>query len=684
MSLDLSNKDVAALEARTEGWIAGLHLAAIALRGTLLTPGDKEASDFIKSFTGSHRFILDYLIEEVLEQQSESVRAFLLQTAILDRLTGPLCNAVTGQDNGQATLKRLERANLFLVPLDNERRWYRYHHLFADLLRQRLPQSTIPTPGVAELHRRASVWYEENGMELAAFQHAVAAPDIDRAARLVEGGKPGGLPLQFRGAVTPVLNWLASLPTTVLDARPSLWVMYASALSMTGQLSGVEEKLQAAEAALQEIEPDDKTRNLIGHIAAIRALLAATQHQPEAIITQSRRALEYLHPDNLAVRTATTWKLGIAYHLQGDRAAAGEAYAEAISSSQASGNTIINIAATIGLGQVQESENQLYQAAETYQRALELAGEPLQPNAGEAHLGLARIHYEWNDLEAAQEHGQQSFQLAQQMESVHTFADCGVFLARLKLAQGDVMSATAMLEKAEQFVRQHEFTRLAPKIAAAQVRILLRQGNIAAAAQVAEAYELPHSQARVHLAQGDPAAALAALEPWRRRAEARHWADEQLKVKILQAMALQAEGKKDEAVRLSGKALELAAPGGFIRTFVDEGLPMAHLLFEAKNRGIAPDYLNNLLSAFPTSSNPSAAPSTIESSKAEMVEPLTSRELEVLRLIAQGLSNREIGERLFIAVSTVKGHNQNIYSKLQVHRRTEAVARARELELLQP
>jgi LuxR family maltose regulon positive regulatory protein len=492
------------------------------------------------------------------------------------------------------------------------------------------------------------------------------------------------LPLQFRGAVTPVLNWLASLPTTVLDARPSLWVMYASALSMTGQLSGVEEKLQAAEAALQEIEPDDKTRNLIGHIAAIRALLAATQHQPEAIITQSRRALEYLHPDNLAVRTATTWKLGIAYHLQGDRAAAGEAYAEAISSSQASGNTIINIAATIGLGQVQESENQLYQAAETYQRALELAGEPLQPNAGEAHLGLARIHYEWNDLEAAQEHGQQSFQLAQQMESVHTFADCGVFLARLKLAQGDVMSATAMLEKAEQFVRQHKFTRLAPKIAAAQVRILLRQGNIAAAAQVAEAYELPHSQARVHLAQGDPAAALAALEPWRRRAEARHWADEQLKVKILQAMALQAEGKKDEAVRLSGKALELAAPGGFIRTFVDEGLPMAHLLFEAKNRGIAPDYLNNLLSAFPTSSNPSAAPSTIESSKAEMVEPLTSRELEVLRLIAQGLSNREIGERLFIAVSTVKGHNQNIYSKLQVHRRTEAVARARELELLQP
>ena len=318
MGLDLSADDIAALETRTEGWIAGLQLAALALQGTISLQGHKDATSLIKSFTGSHRFVLDYLIEEVLEQQSESVQTFLLQTAVLDRLTGSLCDALTGEDNGRATLEMLEHANLFIIPLDEERRWYRYHHLFADLLRQRLHQSAASSTGderggVDELHKRASVRYEDNGLEIEAFHHAAAANDVERAARLMEGE---GIPLHFRGAVAPVLNWLESLPTTVLDARPSLWVMYASVLSMAGQLTGVEPKLQAAEAALQGAEPDDKTRNLIGHIAAIRALLAATQYQVETIIAQSRRALEYLHPDNLAVRTATIWKLGIAYQLQ--------------------------------------------------------------------------------------------------------------------------------------------------------------------------------------------------------------------------------------------------------------------------------------------------------------------------------------------------------------------------------
>ncbi|TMD74512.1 MAG: LuxR family transcriptional regulator, partial [Chloroflexi bacterium] len=431
MGLKLSAEDIAALEKRTEGWIAGLQLAALSLQG------QQDATGFIKSFTGSHHFVLDYLVEEVLGQQSERVQTFLLRTSILDRMSGPLCDAVVldPSGSGQATLEHLERANLFLVPLDNERRWYRYHHLFADLLRQRLHQSFASSPGdaesqVNELHIRASVWYEDHGLEIEAFHHAVAANDVEHATRLVEGK---GMPLQFRGAVTPVLHWLESLPKTVLDARPSLWVMYASALSMTGQLTGVEQKLQAAEAALQGAEPDDKTRNLVGHIAAIRALVAAAENQVETIIAQSRRALEYLHPDNLPVRTATIWKLGIAYQFQGDRAAASRAYSEAISISQASGNIIINLWATVGLGNVQETENQLYPAAQTYRRVLQLAGDPPQPAACEAHLGLARICYEWNDLDAAQQHGQQSVQLARQIENTGRLVACEVLLARLKL-----------------------------------------------------------------------------------------------------------------------------------------------------------------------------------------------------------------------------------------------------------
>src|SRR2546421_1309332 len=413
MGLNLEAQDIARLSTRTEGWIAGLHLAALSLQG------QQDATGFIKSFTGSHHFVLDYLVEEVLGQQSERVQTFLLRTSILDRMSGPLCDAVVldPSGSGQATLEHLERANLFLVPLDNERRWYRYHHLFADLLRQRLHQSFASSPGdaesqVNELHRRASVWYEDHGLEIEAFQYAAAANDFERAERLIEGK---GMPLHFRGAVTPVLNWLKSLPTTVLDAWPSLWTAYASTLLATGQMTGVEQKLQAAEAALQEAEPDDKAQDLVGRIAAIRATVAVHQNQVETIVAQSRRALEYLHPNNLAFRTSTAWKLGLAYRLQGDRARARRAYTEVISIGQTSGNFMYTILATTGLGMLQEADNQLSLAAQTYRRVLHLVGESPLPVACEAHLGLARICYEWNDLDAAQQHGQQSVQLMRQI-----------------------------------------------------------------------------------------------------------------------------------------------------------------------------------------------------------------------------------------------------------------------------
>ena len=696
MGLNLSAQDIAALETRTEGWIAGLQLAALALQGTSMQ-ANQDAASFIKSFTGSHHFVLDYLLEEVLQQQPESIQLFLLGTSILDRLCGPLCDAVlyaganlhpTPLMSGQETLEYIDRANLFIVPLDNERRWYRYHHLFGDLLRQRLQQRAASStaqagPSITEYHIRASQWFEDSGLELEAFHHAAAANDIDRAARLMAGK---GMPLHFRGAVAPVLNWLASLPTAALNARPALWVMYASALSMSGQITGVEQKLQAAEAALQGAEPDMHTRNLIGHIAAIRALLAAADNQVETIIAQSRRALEYLHPDNLPVRTATIWKLGIAYQLRGERAAASQAYSEAMAISQASGNIIIHLSAANGLGQVQETENQLYLAAQTYQRVLQLAGDPPLLAASEAYLGLARICYEWNDLDAAEQHGQQGIQLARQIEITERFVPYEVFFARLKLAQGDVTGAAAILAKTEQFARQHNFVHRIPEIVAAQVLALLLQGSLAAAAHLAQTHRLPLSQARVHLAEGDMFAALVALGPLRQQAEAKGWADEQLKVMVLQALtlhalALEGRSEKDRAVRLLSEALALAEPGGFIRIFIDEGAPMAQLLSEAAAQGVMPDYTARLLAVFEAEAQKSkdqTHPPPVQ----PLIEPLSPRELEVLQLIAQGLSNHEISERLFLALNTVKGHNRKIFDKLQVQRRTEAVARARELGLL--
>ena len=686
MGLNLSAANIDALETRTEGWIAGLQLAAISMQG------HQDATRFIQSFTGSHHFVMDYLVEEVLGQQPERVQTFLLRTSILDRLCGSLCDAVLldPSASGQETLEYLEHANLFLIPLDNERRWYRYHHLFADLLRQRLHQNIASPAGtggaegaVSELHIRASQWYEDNDLAIEAFQHAAAANDVERAERLMAGK---GIPLHFRGGVTPLLEWLETLPTSVMNARPSLWWRHASLLLINGQTAGVGEKLQAAEAALaaalQGTEPDDNTRNLLGQIAAATATLALTRYDVETMLAQSRRALEYLHPSSLSTRASANWTLGYAYTLQGDRAAARRAFTESISLSQTSGAIFTAILATIGLGNVQEVDNQLYQAAETYRRVLQWAGDKPQQIISEAHLGLARVLYEWNDLDAAEQQGEQSLQLARQYESIiDRFVFGEVFLARLKLTQGDVDGASAILARTEQSVRQYNFVHRVPEVAAAQVLTLLRQGNLAAAAHLAQTHNLLTSQARVHLAEGNPSAALAVLEPFRQQVEAKGWADEQLKAMILQAIAHQAHGENGEAVQVLGDALALAEPGGFIRIFVDEGLPMAQLLSEAAAHGMLPGYVGKLLAAFESEEQKRTDNSSLPPAQ-PLIEPLSQRELEVLRLIAQGFSNDEIGKRLFLALDTVKGHNRKIFDKLQVQRRTEAVARARELGLL--
>ncbi len=667
MGLDLSEEDIAALEARTEGWIAGLQLAALSMQG------QKDATRFIQSFTGSHRFVLDYLVEEVLHRQSESVQKFLLRTAVLNQLTGPLCNALIGDSNSQEILESLERASLFLIPLDNERRWYRYHHLFAELLRQRLPQS-IEESDIAELHIRASQWYEANGLELEAFHHATAANDVAHALRLIEGED---LPLYFRGEATPVRHWLESLPAAEFEARPELWVTYASVLTLTGRLQdNIEEILQAAEAALPDPALDKKTADLHGQIAANRAMLGVVKNEVESIISQSQRALALLHPDNAPMRTTTTWTLGYAYQVQGNRAAAKEAYAETVVQSQKSGNIMTELAAKTCLGQIQETENQTHQAAETFQRILELVGDPPWPAACEAFVGLARIHYQWNDLEAAERYGQQGLALARQLENVDTPAACGVLLARVKLAQGDAAGALATLAEADRFVQQHHFDHWVGAVTAVRIQTLLHQGNLAAAAELAESQDLPLSQARIHLAQDDPDAALAKLEPVRQQAEANDWADERLQAMVSQVLAYDAAGESEKAMQLLSEALALAEPGGLVRLFVDEGPAMAVLLREAVKQGVAPDFVQQLLVALGETAvtQPQIAQ--------PLPDPLSDRELEVLKLLTTALTGPEIARELMVSLNTMRTHTKNIYSKLGVNSRRTAVRRAEELNLL--
>jgi LuxR family maltose regulon positive regulatory protein len=678
MGLDLSVEDITALDMRTEGWIAGLQLAALSMQG------HQDVTSFIQSFTGSHHFVLDYLVEEVLRQQSESIQTFLLRTSVLDRLCGPLCDAVLLDPSipGQATLEYIERANLFVVPQDNERRWYRYHHLFGDLLRKRLGQSLTPG-GVAKLQLHASEWYENNDLMLEAFRHAAAANDIERSGRLIESKK---MPIHLRGAATAILDWLESLPKTVLDARPALWWKQAEMLLAIGQPKGVEEKLQATEAALAAAALpgatlDETTRDLIGKIAAARANVAQVDAQTETIKVQARRALEYLHPDNLLFRSVAIRSLGFAYYIQQDLAEAGRAYTEAYSLAQAAGNIVDSSMASIRLGQVQEAENQLHLAAETYQRVLPVIDEYSPHNATLAYLGLARIYYEWNDLDASEKYGEQSLKLTRQFDEViDRLVVSEIFLSHPKLARGDANGAMGWILQAEETSHLKNFTYRLPDIAYTRARIQLYQGNVDEAAQLAQNYVMPLMQARVLIAQGNPSEALALVEPQRQQAEVKRLPQRLLLVMAVQSVALFAQGEKDQAVQVLAEALVLAEPGGYIRLFVDEGALMAQLLREAASRGIRPDYIARVLAAFEADKRDREGKSALAPA-GSLIEPLSPRELEVLKLLRSELSGPEIAQHLIVSLSTFRTHTKNIYNKLGVNDRRAAIRRAEELDL---
>ncbi|MEM7118320.1 MAG: LuxR C-terminal-related transcriptional regulator [Chloroflexota bacterium] len=669
IGLTLSAADIATLETRTEGWIAGLQLAALSMQGEI------NIDHFIQSFTGSHHFILDSLLAEVLQQQPEPIQHYLQQTAVLDRFCGSLCDAVLEAPAGssQETLATIEQANLFVIPLDQERRWYRYHHLFADLLRQRLQQTAVShhsSFNINTLHRRASIWFEANHLDLEAFHHAAAANDIDRAHRLLEGKTT---PLYFQGIIQPTVNWLKSLPPATLDANPALWVIYASALTVSGQpIDSVKQIIQRAETALanNQIVSDD----LVGRLATLRAMLAIPDNELDIMLQQAQQALAHLAVDNLTFRAAVNMTLSYAYLLQGDLGAAKEANQATIAYGQASDNITFTMAGFIGLGNIQEAENRLHEAHESYLHVLELGGKSPLPYVSAAYLGLVQISYEWGDWDALFHYGELGIKFGRQMPSVDVPAACKTFFSRAKLAQNDLAAAAAHAASAQQAMQQKAGSELRD-LTAVRIQLLLQRGDLNSAASLAKEHNLPLSLARVHLAQGDTKAALALLANEADRVGKRPF--EQLKIAVLQAVAYWLDGQKAQAIDSLHELLLLAAAGGFVRTFVDVGEVMREMLQETAVRQIMPSYTAKLLAAF--------GPQTAVAPKSVTAHPqdaLSQRELEVLQLIAQGHSNREISQKLFVALDTVKGHNRKIFGKLQVQRRTEAVARARELGLL--
>jgi LuxR family maltose regulon positive regulatory protein len=693
MGLDLSAEDVAALEARTEGWIAGLQLAALSMKGQADVPG------FVKAFTGSHHYVLDYLIEEVLLQQPGKVQAFLLDTCVLSRLSGPLCEAVTGQSDGQAMLERLSHSNLFIIPLDGEWRWYRYHHLFADFLRTRLHQ--MQPERLSVLHSRAAEWYEKEELLAEAVDHALAAEDFERAARLIEQVAESTL---MRSEVATFLGWVEALPDDVIHGRPSLCLFHAWALLLTGR------PLDVVEAHLQHMNRD--AGRIPGKVAALRAFVAAFQGRVDRAIELSRQALDQLPEDDLFLRSVVALNPTIPYMWSGDVVAASRAWAEVAEISRRAGNTLITVIATCQNAEQHVTQGQLRQAAAMYRRALELAtdgqGQPL-PVAGMALMGLGDLLREWNDLETATRHLTEGIELTRQWVEVGAIGGY-IALARVKQAQGDADGALDSVKEAQQLAIRFDASELDDVLVAVhQVRLWVAQGKIDAAihwfeehgldawvglpefkrqdGSVSSAYYHLHelegiALARLWIAQDQPDRALGLLEPLLPQTEKLGRTGSAIEILTLEALAHQARGDTTQALATLERALSLAEPEGYVRIFLDEGEPMAQLLRQAASRGIAPEYVGKLLAAFDVSERGSMEIARPHSRAQPLVEPLSEREMEVLRLLATGLSNREIAEELVVTVGTVKWHLHNIYGKLGVRSRVQAVAQARELALL--
>jgi LuxR family transcriptional regulator, maltose regulon positive regulatory protein len=688
MGLALTVDDVAALEGRTEGWIAALQLAALSLQDR------DDVAGFIDGFAGDDRYVVDYLAEEVVQRLSDPVQRFLLQTSILARLSGPLCDAVTGQSGGKATLEELDRRNLFLVPLDDRRRWYRYHHLFGDVLRARLLDELADQ--VPDLHRRASVWYEQNGELDVAIDHALAAGDAERAADLVEIAAPA---TQRERREATLRGWLERLPTDLFPDRPVLSVIYVGALMATGTTEGVEPLLRDAErwvAANTDVpvlpgRDADGVRRLPAWIAVYRAGLALATGDPDATVTYGQRALELLEDDDDMGHAAATTLLGLASWGHGDLAAAHTAYADGMVRMHRAGHVADVLGCAITLAEIELTQGRLREAMRTFEESLQLAAAqrgPVLRGTADMHVGISVIHRERGDLAAATQHLMRSQELGEHLWLPKNPHRSRIAMARILEAQGDLSGAVELLDEAER-VYNGDFSPDVQPVAAMRARVRVRQGRLDEAVgwarhrglsaddELSYLREFEHvTLARILLAQRSLDAA-GLLERLLEAADDGGRAGSAIEILVLQALAQQQGGDADAALVPLGRALTMAEPEGYFRVFVDEGAPMARLLNATDAAEVAPAYVRRLLAAA-EGTDQKASPTR----RQDLVEPLSEREREVLRLLGTELSGPEIARELVVSLNTVRTHTKSIYAKLGVNTRRAAVRRAEELDLL--
>jgi LuxR family transcriptional regulator, maltose regulon positive regulatory protein len=713
MGLVMTPEEVQTLERRTEGWIAGLQMAALSLQGSTRAHGASTLNRAVNAFSGGHRYVIDYLAEEVLRQQPHEIRAFLSQTAILDRLCAPLCDAVInfgfpisdfgleepaiqnrvprrGESkiqNSQQMLEHLERSNLFLIALDDQRRWYRYHTLFADFLR-----SEVPEPERRALHAKASAWYEANGFVADAIKHALAAQDMAAAARLIRDSFEA---MATVGEFTTLLGWLNALPEQFVRADSVLschkgWVLY-----LRGQIDAAE---GYALAATTQQRPDASALQR-GMLLAFQAFLAINRGEPGRAMQLAQAALSLLGDSESFFRTTALSHLGQALRLTGDLQLAIQTLRQAVQLGQQLGHHLIILEALGYLapllymqGQLREALALCQQAADEYRDA---RGNPL-PMAGLVHVPLGILYYETDDLDRAQYHLETGISLCQQLGTVYSTLVGLRTLARLHYGRGDRDLAWATLETARQLAVQSKNRQRIRLVSAVTAEFQLRDGQIAAAAHTlvdlhdAAGTRSQHetlTYAHVLLAQGHPDAAQRVLGQFEEAARRQGRNGSLIAIYLVQALAEQALAHPAAARERLEQALVLAAPDGYRRVFLDEGPAIAALLPQARH--VAPSFVTSLLDAFPRTesrglSAESLAPAhaVLSPQSSALPEPLSEAELKVLRLVATGLSNREIADRLVITVGTTKWHLNQIYGKLHVRNRTEAVALARQLQLL--
>ena len=699
MGLTLTADEVAALEARTEGWIAALQLAALSLQGR------DDAAGFIAGFAGDDRFVVDYLVEEVLQRQPEQVRRFLLQTSVLSRLTGPLCDAVTGQGGGRAVLEALERGNLFLVPLDDRRRWYRYHHLFGDVLHARLLDEE---PGlVRPLNSRASEWYARNGDPSAAIDHALAAEDVERAADLVERA----LPAMGRARQEATLRrWLEALPDELFGVRPVLAVGYVGALMSTGEVRGVEARLRDAERWVQQpadasrrppgemvVLDRDAFRRLPAEITMYRAGLALVAGDVAGTLTHAQRALDLAGPDDHLGRGAAQSLIGLAHWRTGDLEAAHRWYSDGMATLGRAGRRSDVVGGAVTLADLRIAQGRLRDAMGYYERGLRVATEDpaaVLRGAADMHVGMAELFRERNDLDAARRHLSIGHELGDAAGLPQNRYRWRVATARLRQVDGDGAGALDLLAEAER-VHTSDYSPEVRPIPALRARLWVLQGRLddalawvherrlSADDDLGYLREYEHvTLARTLLARsaaersrGPLTDAARLLSRLLRAAEDGRRGGSVLEVLVLQALALQAQGDVPAALAPLRRALALAEPEGHVRIFVDEGPPMATLLRATTTQGSVPPHVRRLLDALGTSED------TVRVDQG-LVDPLSPRELEVLRLLGTHLDGPDIARRLFVSLNTVRTHTKNIYAKLGVNDRRSAVRRGEELHLV--